>query len=72
MRGEGSMYRDKQPTTNYEIYSHSNFEGGYNESNGTTADATALGKYFRHHISPSLRGLFGFFIFLDLVYNASQ
>ena len=48
MRGEGSMYRDKQPTTNYEIYSHShnnshsNFEGGYNESNGTTADATCV------------------------------
>lgn len=48
MRGEGSMYRDKRPTTNYEIYSHShnnshsNFGGDYNESNGTTADTAAL------------------------------
>lgn len=48
MRGEGSMYRDKRPTTNYEIYSHSHnnshssFAGDYNESNGTTADTDAL------------------------------
>lgn len=48
LRGKGSMYCDNRPTTNYEIYSHSHnnshssFGGDYNESNGTTADTTAL------------------------------